>query len=136
MIPSLILSDVFLRSEILDRHLANNSFISTDNIGGVNSAIICGGRPNGAEWLDTEGQVIMEGYSGNAANRLFYTQMRDDGIHLFQGVLEFSTEHEGVYACHIDDGDGNRRVLFIGIYTPESSGESVLSVFIRSIRSK
>ena len=123
-IPSLTPSGVFLQSEILNRRLGNNSFVSANDIGDVDAAIICAResetRPIGAEWLDTADQDIAEGFSTTAGNRLFYTQTRPSGIHLFRGGVEFSTEHEGVYACHIDDDDGNSQVLFIGIYTPET----------------
>jgi hypothetical protein len=123
--PSSATSGVFLRSETLNRRLANNSFISAnDDIGDVDAAIICARqsetRPNGAEWLNTAGQDIAEGFSTTAGNRLFYTQIRRDGIHLFRGGVGFSTEHEGVYACHIDDDGGNRQVLFIGMYTSDT----------------
>ena len=111
---------MFLQSERLNRRLGNNSFVSANDIGDVDAAIICAGQSNGAEWLDTAGQDIAEGSSTAAGNRLFYTQTRGDGIHLFRGGVAFSTEHEGVYACHIDDDDGNNQVLFIGIYTPET----------------
>ena len=115
---------MFLHSETLSRRLGNNSFVSASDIGDLNAAIICARqsetRPDGAEWLGTAGQDIAEGFSTAAGNRLFYTQIRLNGIHLFRGGVEFSTEHEGVYACHIDDDDGNSQVLFIGIYTPET----------------
>ena len=115
---------MFLHSETLSRSLGNNSFVSASDIGDLNAAIICARqsetRPDGAEWLGTAGQDIAEGFSTAAGNRLFYTQIRLNGIHLFRGGVEFSTEHEGVYACHINDDDGNRQVLFIGIYTSET----------------
>ena len=113
---------VFVHSEILNRRLANNSFISSNSIWDVDGGIICAResetRPSAAEWLNSAGQQVQEGYSSISGNLVVYKQLRSDGIHLFRGGAEFSTQHEGVYACHIEDDDGNSQVLFIGIYTP------------------
>ena len=121
---------MFLRSETLNTQLPNNSLISSEAIGSINGAIICSrasrDRPDSAEWTNATGQPVPEGHTGVAGNLVLYTQLREDGIHLFKGEVEFSTQHEGIYSCHIDDDGGNAQVLHIGIYSPatlQNSGE-------------
>ena len=104
-------------------------------IGGVDGALICSrgqSRPVEAVWEDITGQPILEGYTSISDNVVLYKQIRANGIHLYRGGMEFTAEHEGVYACHIDDDAGNEQVLLIGIYTPgtvQNSGLPYIHTF-------
>ena len=127
-VPSSFFSGVQLYSHTLDLMLANNSVISSSDIGGANSqSLSCHTAagdslfiPTESKWIDINGDNIEKKRRSEANNDVFYTQLRVKRRDLNRGGVEFTSEHEGVYTCHINDENGDRQTMYIGIYTPET----------------
>ena len=123
-----------LYSGSLEELLPNNSFISSDEIGHGGNSLSCytaaGSNdidpPEDATWTDVNGDSIPQSSRANAQGVLvLYTQRRGKRLNLNRGGgVEFTSGHEGVYTCRIDDENGERQTLFVGIYTTDTIDNS------------
>ena len=122
-----------LYSGYLTEFLPNNSFISSDEIGHGGNSLSCYTAAGNnfdllgdASWTDVNGDSIPESGRTDAQGVLvLYTQRRAKRLNLNRGGgIEFTSGHEGVYTCRIDDENGERQTLFVGIYTTDTIDNS------------